>query len=180
MVACDYCGTTILFGGVRDDKRRYCNENCHQQGFLLALADQFSGDVVAKYAKQVQEGDCPKCGGPGPIDVHTSYSIWSVVVLTSWRSRPVLCCQACGTKSKLGGLLSSTLLGWWSLPGLLLTPVQILRNIGGLISSSDPLVPSPQLEKMVRVSLAAQHLEQSARQHSDASFPEDSGVRARG
>ncbi|MBX6316663.1 MAG: hypothetical protein IRY99_27680, partial [Isosphaeraceae bacterium] len=139
MASCDYCGTTLLFGGVRDGDLRFCNEKCHQQGFLLAVADQVPGDVLSEYVRQAHEGPCPKCNGPGPIDVHTSYTVWSALVLTSWRSRPEVCCQACGTKSQIGAAVSSAVLGWWGFPwGLILTPIQILRNLGGLLSSPDP------------------------------------------
>lgn len=167
MARCDYCGTTILFGGVRDGGRRFCNENCHQQGFLLVLADQVPENLVFPYVRQAHEGNCPKCGGPGPIDVHTSYTVWSALVLTSWRSRPEVCCQWCGTKSKIGGALSSALLGWWGLPwGLIITPLQVVRNIGGLFFTPNPTRPSALLERIVRVNLAAQLVEHDRQQNT--------------
>jgi hypothetical protein len=40
MGACDYCGTTILFGGRQAGARRFCNESCESKGVLLKIADQ--------------------------------------------------------------------------------------------------------------------------------------------
>src|SRR5262245_3560829 len=30
MSQCAHCGTTILFGGVQDEGRRFCNASCHE------------------------------------------------------------------------------------------------------------------------------------------------------
>ncbi len=160
MARCSYCGSSILFGGVSEGKLRFCNANCHRQGYLLALADQIPEDLMAEHLAEVHQGDCPKCGGPGPIDVHTSYSVWSALVLTSWRSNPQVCCRSCGIKAKLGGAVSSGVLGWWGFPwGLFVTPIQVVRNLAGVLSSPNPTVPSAQLENIVRVNLAARIVE---------------------
>ena len=161
MATCDTCGTTILFGGVRDGQFRFCNEKCRQQGFLVQVAGQIPEEVVAEQIQQVHEGDCPRCGGRGPVDVHTSYRIWSVLVMTSWRSRPEICCRGCGIKSQLVGAGSSMILGWWGIPwGVIMTPVQVLRNLSGLAASPDPTRPSDQLDKLVRIHIAAHVLSQ--------------------
>jgi DNA-directed RNA polymerase subunit RPC12/RpoP len=156
MAQCDYCGSTILFGGVSDNDLRFCNDKCHQQGYLLAVADQVPSDVMSKQVAEVHQGDCPKCGGPGPIDVHTSYIVWSAFVITSWQSRPQVCCRACGIKSKLGCAAVSGVAGWWGFPwGLIFTPIQLFRNIYGIISPPDSTMPSAQLENFVKIHLAA-------------------------
>src|SRR5262249_42160585 len=78
------------------------------------------------------------------------------VVLTSWVSRPQISCRSCGMKSQAGGALFSLVLGWWGFPwGLVMTPVQVGRDIAGLAKGPDPMKPSPQLEKMVRMNMAA-------------------------
>lgn len=49
--------------------------------------------------------------------------------------------------------------GWWGFPwGLLFTPVQLGRNIVGLVRSPDATKPSTQLEAMVRTMMVAQAL----------------------
>jgi hypothetical protein len=51
--------------------------------------------------------------------------------------------------------LSSLFLGWWGFPwGLILTPVQIGRNLFGLVRSPSSFAPSAQLERIVRLTIA--------------------------
>ncbi len=165
MAACDYCGTTILFGGVREDGYRFCNQKCRDAAVFLAASAELPEEFVLEKAREVHEGACPKCGGSGPVDVHTSHSVWSALVMTSWRSTPQVCCQSCGTKAKLKAMASSGVLGWWGFPwGFLVTPAQILRNAGGLFRAPDPSAPSPQLVKFVRTQLSAQLIAESQSQ----------------
>lgn len=159
MASCSYCGTTILFGGVRDGDLRFCNEKCHQQGHLLVIAHQVPEHLMAEHVREIHQGECPRCGGPGPIDFHTSYTVWSALVMTSWRSNNAVCCRSCGVKSKLGAAVTSGLFGWWGFPwGVIVTPIQIVRNIGGLLRSPDPTRPSRELENVARINLASQFL----------------------
>lgn len=156
MAKCGYCDTTILFGGVQDGEFRFCNQQCHEKGFLLTIADQVPDEIMEEHLKQVHDGKCPKCGGSGPIDVHTSYTVWSALLMTSWKSRPEVYCNGCGVKAKLGATAISGLFGWWGFPwGIIMTPIQIIRNLAGLVTSPDPLTPSAQLENIVRLNLAA-------------------------
>jgi len=163
MAQCAACGTTILFGGETEGDLRFCGEKCHQQGSgIVGLIDSVPDDLVAQEAKRIHEGPCPRCGGGGPIDIHTSHHVWSALLMTSWGSNPQICCQSCGTKSRLYRTFSSALFGWWGFPwGLLVTPVQIVRNIGGLASAPDPSEPSEELVRMTRMLIAQQALEDS-------------------
>ncbi len=157
MAKCGYCGTFILFGGERDGTRVYCNATCRERGFTVVVADHVPAEDVAAQLQQWHSSNCPKCGGEGPVDVHTSHRIWSAVFMTSWNSRPDVCCRRCGIKAKLGGITSSVFLGWWGFPwGLLGTPIQISRNLFGMITMPDPSRPSPLLENMVRLSIASE------------------------
>lgn len=157
MATCGYCSTTILFGGKRDGTTKFCNDKCLQQGQLVSIASAIPSDVIKRYTDDVHQGSCPRCDGPGPVDVHISYRVWSAAVVTSWSSRPAVSCNSCGTKRKLSDALFSLLLGWWGLPwGFLITPVQIVRNLIGLVRKSSPDQPSPALEKMVRLNIARQ------------------------
>jgi hypothetical protein len=89
------------------------------------------------------------------VDVHVSYRVWSAAIVTSWSSRPAVSCGGCGTKRKLGDALFSLVLGWWGLPwGVVITPVQIVRNLVGLARKPAPGQPSPALENMVRLNMA--------------------------
>ncbi len=162
MATCAYCGSTILFGGKKDGDLRFCNDSCYQKGFLVAVSNQVPDHLVQQHMQEVHMGNCPKCNGRGPIDVHTSYRVWSMFLVTSWNSIPQISCRSCGIKSQLTGIAFSGLLGWWGIPwGIIITPVQIVRNIAGIISGPDPLKPSPRLENLVRLNLAGILVEQN-------------------
>ena len=164
MAKCDYCGSTILFGGMRDGELRYCNEKCAAQGAVIASSRGIPDEAVRAEVARVHRGPCPKCSGAGPVDVHTSYRVWSAIYLTQWRSRPQLLCRRCGNKARLGDMVFSLLLGWWGFPwGFLITPVQVVRNVVGLFRAPDPQTPSPELAKIIRLHMAAARRAPSAR-----------------
>jgi len=155
MAKCDYCGTTILFGGKTDGDLRFCNDTCYRQGVLVGLSKQVPEEIVHKHVWNIHQGRCPKCGGDGPVDVHMSHRVWSLVLLTSWRSTPQVSCRSCGVKSQVGNTLFSLVLGWWGIPfGLVMTPVQVGRNIVDMFKGPDPAKPSARLETVVRMTIA--------------------------
>jgi hypothetical protein len=157
MAKCDHCGTTILFGGIHESGYRFCKADCRNKSYtLLTFAAELPPEFVLEQAQEVHRGPCPKCQGPGPVDIHMKHTALSALVVTHWRSTPILCCESCGTKAKLAALASTTLLGWWGFPwGLIFTPVQIVRNLRGLAASINPDAPSPQLVQLVRGDLAS-------------------------
>ncbi len=112
----------------------------------------------------VHEGPCPRCGGPGPVDVRVSYTAYSLMILSFWRERPQVLCRRCGVKANLSGLVQTSLLGWWSFPaGLIVAPVQIVRNVWQLARPADPSLPSPKLEEHVREALVERAAGREAR-----------------
>lgn len=156
MAKCDYCGSTIIFGGKQNDGLRFCNDRCLQGGALLAVSQQIPDNIVQQELWSVHQGRCPRCNGSGPVDVHVSHRVWSAVVLTSWRSQPRVSCRPCGVKSQVGDAVFSLLFGWWGFPwGLVMTPVQIGRNVVGLTRGPDPTKPSAQLLRMIQLNIAA-------------------------
>jgi len=156
MAACAACNTTILFGGVRNGSDRFCNTDCQSRAYLVLAARQIPPDVLREQTSAVYRGMCPQCQGPGPIDVHTSYRIWSAGIVTSWRSLPRISCRPCGVKAQLGSTLFSLLLGWWGFPwGFIMTPVQIFRNVRAMLRRQESQAPSADLERLVGVRLAA-------------------------
>ena len=171
MARCGYCGTTILFGGVRDAQARFCNQKCHQNAYILRVAQAVPQDLLEQKVEEFFRGNCPQCRGLGPVDVHKVHRVWSAIVLTRWSSSLRVCCRSCAIKSQLGGALSSVVLGWWGFPwGLILTPVQITRNIIGMCKGPDSSRPSAELRKLVQVNLGARLIEAS-RQKAAASQP---------
>ena len=162
MAKCAFCNTTILFGGRKQGELRFCNAECEQKGAFAALASQVPDDVAREQTLKLHGGDCPHCSGRGPVDVHTTYRVWSALVLTQWSSRPTVCCGSCATKRALGDAAYSFFLGWWGFPwGVLITPVQVVRNIVALVRRPDPGEPTEALEQIVRVQMARAALERS-------------------
>ena len=156
MKKCDACGTTILFGGVSDGGLRFCNATCHAKGSLIRVAAQIPPDVVRQQTGVIYRGQCPNCQGPGPVDVHTSYRVWSALVITSWQSRPRISCRSCGRRRQLGDAAFSLLLGWWGIPwGFIMTPVQIWRNVARAFNSQGEHEPSKDLERATGMAIAA-------------------------
>lgn len=50
-------------------------------------------------------------------------------------------------------------LGWWGFPWeLILTPVQVARNLMGMLRKENLHSPSPQLENIARLNIAQQAL----------------------
>ena len=165
MTSCDNCETIILFGGVRNGKFRFCSESCQSKGHLILLAHKLPQEMVDQYVNETHKGQCPKCHGKGPIDAHISYKIWSALLFSSYKSDPQISCCSCGIKSQISSVFYCFFLGWWEFPwGLIITPIQIIRNFIALFKKPNPMKPSPQLEKLVRMNLVAVVESQSVKQ----------------
>ena len=173
MPKCDQCGTIILFGGVRDSGFRFCNQQCHAAGqhFRTAL-NALPQEAVDEHLLDLHGGACPRCKGAGPIDVYTCHRVWSAVVLTGWNSEQRICCRSCGVKHQLGGIAFCATLGWWGFPfGLVMTPLQIARNVSAMLRPPDPTIPSREMERLVRMRLTAMVLHAQAQAHAAEAAP---------
>ncbi len=158
MATCDSCGTWILFGPVKVEDRTYCGQDCAGNDVWQAAMRLVPDDEAEDETRVVHQGNCPVCQGPGPVDVHTSHKVYSALVFTRWSSQPLISCRSCARKRQVKHTLFSTLLGWWGFPfGLLITPVQVIRNVGGIIgvTGPNPETPSPALTRAVRLTMAA-------------------------
>ena len=157
MATCAYCGNTILFGGKRLNESRFCNDTCLAKGAHVAFADQVPTQQITELASTLHRGPCRKCEGPGPIDVHKVYSVWSALYVTRWKTQTFIVCRSCASKEQWRALAFSGLLGWWGIPwGLFITPMQIVRNISALRRTTDPYVPSDELRRVAQLHLAKQ------------------------
>jgi hypothetical protein len=169
MPKCGYCGSTIFFGGASANGQRYCNNKCLQSAYILSITKNVPADVLDRKVEEVWRDNCPKCRGSGPVDVHKVHEVWSCLVLTRWTTKVQVSCRSCGTKRQLGGVVFSLFCGWWGFPwGLVLTPVQITRNIIAMSRGPDSARPSDELRKMVLVNLGAQ---MAANQRANAPQP---------
>lgn len=157
MKKCEVCGTRILFGPVREGRHEYCSYKCRDQATSMIAISTIPNDLVIKNVHEVFRGDCPECGGEGPVDVHISHTVWSIVAMTSFKSNPKICCRRCGRLARIKAALFSSLFGWWGVPwGMLGTPVQILRNFSSATNSTDQ--PSRLLYEMIQSKMATEYL----------------------
>lgn len=175
MATCAHCGSTIVFGGRTANGMRYCNDSCMQAGLgqlqqdpVFRLAAQLPPETVQAALIETHSGTCPRCQGAGPVDVHESHRVWSALVMTQWVSRQHVCCKSCANKAQLTDIAFCTFLGWWGFPwGILMTPIQVVRNICCMASGPNPMKPSEELERIVRLHVAsnlwAQHQQEEQR-----------------
>lgn len=163
MATCQQCGTTILFGGVSEGGMRFCGKACAARSPVLQAANRLNNAVVEQIAREIHQGRCPVCHGPGPVDIHTSHWAASIFVLTFWKSPTRLSCRSCGRNALVRDTLISVFVGWWGIPfGLILTPIQIVRNFIGIVSPPSELQPSNQLLVIARQLAAQRALAQPA------------------
>jgi hypothetical protein len=124
------------------------------------MAERIPPAALEKFVNDIHRGQCPKCQGAGPVDVHVSHSVWSALVMTSWKSSPQISCRPCGVKRQALDATGSLFLGWWGFPwGLIMTPIQIIKNIAGMVRGPKSDRPSLQLTQQARLIMAAQMLQ---------------------
>jgi hypothetical protein len=116
MKKCEVCGTRILFGPVREGRHEYCSNKCRDQATSMVAISTIPNELVIKNVHEVFRGDCPECGREGPVDVHISHTVWSIVAMTSFKSNPKICCRRCGRLARIKAALFSGLFGWWGFP----------------------------------------------------------------
>ena len=151
-MTCGFCASRVLFGGVRHEGRVFCGADCLRNARALALSGQIPEALVREQVEAAAVGGCSICGGKGPVGVHARHRIASLI-LTSSAHEPRISCRACGLKGQASALVHGLLLGWWGIPGLFLTPVQVLRNVRGMLKGAG--TPA-ELERAVRLTLASQ------------------------
>lgn len=157
MAACGACGQTILFGGHRIGDLAFCSDTCARKAEAIVVGRTIPDSEVRLCAARIHTGRCPSCQGPGPVDVHTSHQVWSALIMTQWKSEQHVVCRGCGLKAQFKNLTLSAVLGWWGFPwGLVVTPLQISRNISSMLSPPAPGEPSAPLLRAARGMIADQ------------------------
>ena len=157
MAKCAYCNKFII-GGKKQGALRFCNDQCHQKGFLVSVAEEVAPEVIAQRVDEIRQQDCPDCSGNGPVDLSISYTAWSIVVMTSWKDHPRLSCSACGKKAIWKGIAFTSLFGWWGFPfGIVVTPWQIINGLKALKKlPHSQHQPSDDLQQMVKLEIASE------------------------
>jgi len=155
MPNCANCGQQILFGGVSHGTLRFCNQKCYNAASHLRESLDMPDDELEAAVTAFHQGDCPCCGGPGPVDMHFSHRVMSFLVFTQFQTIPKISCRSCAAKAKLANFFLTLFIGWWGVPfGLILTPIYLCRNLFSLISPTAADAPSDQLREFIRLNLA--------------------------
>ena len=150
---CANCGQVILFGGIKHGTIRYCNAKCYEAVRFLNTTFYVPENEVDEILTAFHQGDCPCCGGPGPVDYHFSYRIMSFLAVTRFETIPKISCHACAKKAKIKNFLTTLLLGWWG-PGLIFTPIYLCKNLYSLCYPIPADTPSDQLREYIRLDIA--------------------------
>ena len=159
-MACPTCGSSILFGGIRDGKKKYCSKKCYEADEINRVAATIPDEAVEVFSNNLHHGHCPKCNGAGPIDIHKSYSVYSVLIYTKWQTNEHILCKGCASKQQTTDLVGSLLLGWWGFPfGLIVTPIITIMNVAAMFQNPGIKGPSRALKLRSRSILAAQQME---------------------
>ena len=160
MSQCHTCGKSILFGGRTIEGYRYCGAHCSRMHSLHRAGERVPADTVQKYAEHWRAGPCPRCKQQsGPVDTYAHHRVHSFIVMTRWKSLRSICCRRCARRDQMGSALYSATLGWWGIPwGLVVTPIQVARNITELCRR-DSGRPTAAFERVVRLHLAKQQLQ---------------------
>jgi hypothetical protein len=164
MASCAACGSTLLFIKKRVGGLQFCNDKCVARGQVALRAQHIPESQALERAIQLQHAPCPACGGRRPVDVFTTHTVWSALIVTVWKSTPRVSCKRCAVTSQAYATIAAALVGWWGFPwGLIVTPIQILRNIAGMFQSAESGSPSKQLKHIARMDLASRALASPAR-----------------
>lgn len=159
-MACPTCGISVLFGGFKDGDKKYCSKRCYEADEINRIAMQIPLDAVVSQTNKIRNGKCPVCQKDGPIDVHKSYFVYSIIIYTSYKTNEHIVCKECARKKQLSDLFLSSLIGWWGIPfGLIITPIQIAKNVIMLIKSPDQSEPTELMTQRIRQMLATKQLE---------------------
>ena len=156
MINCDYCGSSILFGGINENNLHFCNKECYTKGSFLLLTYEISDDLVNEKVNKTYHGRGLNAMVMGLL----MFIRHIILIITSWCNQPQICCRSCEIKSQLSYIIFSFLCGWWGVPwGFIYTPVQIVRNIMGIVRGPNKLTPSAELEKLIRINIASDFIE---------------------
>jgi|SRR6516164_2598983 hypothetical protein len=154
MAICDYCGTTYRGGAIKDGAYRYCNGQCAERGkFFLTKLERIPENKIDAFVMDQHAGPCPECDQSSSVDVYQSYQIWSAVIYSQWWTNRFVACRKCARIRQAKHLAYCLAAGFWSPPGLLITPFQIIFNVAAILRRQDPAVPSDRFYKLTRLNL---------------------------
>lgn len=157
MARCTNCDSLIIMGGTKVGSLTFCGAKCAALAPLYAGAEALGEVEVEREVQRLRQAPCPVCQGPGPVDIYTSYRVYSVLVMTSWRNLPRVSCRGCARKAQAMDAGISLVAGWWGIPwGFIMTPIQLGRNVVGMVGNPAEDAPTAAFKRRVRLLMAAQ------------------------
>lgn len=160
MASCASCNSFILFGGEKADDFRFCNKKCLEEGKIYIEASKVSETEIGLLADEIYRDVCPKCEKRSGVEVHKSYEIASFIFYTRYQTLKHICCRVCARKKQLTDFFGSLFLGWWGVPwGILMTPVQLVKNIIAMLRPPKTDAPSQDLKDSARMMIAQRNLD---------------------
>lgn len=148
---CDACGKSTLVNGFVDEGQRFCSISCLERLRCLEASDALTPEQILQFALELRAGACPRCERRGSfVEARRHHWVWSAVVLCRWGHETRVCCASCGRRDNWEFILYAFLMGPWSLPGIFLTPLQVIRNLREL-SRKEPSQPSGDLLVLARL-----------------------------
>jgi hypothetical protein len=159
---CDHCGKSTFPNGFVDRGQRFCSEACLQTLRSLEATANMPAHEILDHALRIRSGACPKCGRRNGInEARRQYWVWSALVFASWGHDCRIQCRRCAVRGNLECIAACLLLGPWSIKGIVLTPVQIVRNIGEMMKA-DAESPSEECLWLTRLQLGRERIEAGA------------------
>ena len=173
MASCATCNSFIIVGGEKVDEFRFCNKKCLESGGVYIEATKVTDAEIDALAKEIHAGVCPMCEERSGVEIRKSYDIVSFVFYTRHSTHTHICCRVCALKKQSIDFVGSFFLGWWGVPwGLLITPVQLLSNIGAMLFPPNTDEPSKDLRAATRMLIAQQRLDQEEEKISQSPIME--------
>ena len=170
---CDNCGRSLAGGMIEECGSRLCSAECVRGMRIFDRSKDIDVEHARALAAELRSGECPRCGRSGDTpEMRRAHYIYSYIKGYSEAVETRLCCRRCGRNSNLLAILGCVAAGWWSLPGLLLTPGYVVRNLLEIRRFDKETAPSPALVECARSMLAAATLdEESGGADHVAGFP---------
>lgn len=155
MATCDYCGASYRGGAMKEGPYRFCTGLCRDRGIKIlqnlkgVLDEQMEASI-----SRAHQGPCPLCNENANVDVHTSYRFRSALIYCSWQERSFVSCMECARKTQRDDLGFTVAAGWWSPPGILITPFAIIFQFLEMRRRPDPARPSDRFRKRMTLDIA--------------------------
>ena len=171
MPRCHSCQSMIVFGGERVHSLHFCNNQCRTKGLQRLAETHLPAELVHEHTLNLHRGECPICQGEGPVDLHQAYWVGSALYFSRFGSTAQVSCRRCARWSQLRYTFQSLGVGWWALPGIFMTPIQVLRNVFAMFSPPHPHHPSPRLQEFVKLRLIEEALSHAPPESTDPDKP---------